>query len=121
MAATHPETELVPYLRGGLSAGDRVKVEHHLAQCAQCRASAHSATVILSRLAEAVDDVPEPDWTRYRAELRQKLRTAQAEPVGLIGRWRRIDLRLPAFGWASATVGAAAVAVLAIALVMHRG
>ncbi|MFZ0680738.1 hypothetical protein, partial [Candidatus Binatus sp.] len=31
------------------------------------------------------------------------------------------DLRLPVFGWPSMAVGTAAVAVLAIAIVMHRG
>jgi len=120
MAANHPETELVPYLRGGLSADERIQVGRHLQQCEQCRKSAQSSAAILSQLSNALDDVRPPDWTRYRTELRRKLNTIEAEPTGVPGRWRRSTLRLPAFGWPSMVMGAA-VAVLAIALVMHRG
>jgi anti-sigma factor RsiW len=123
MAATHPENELIPYLRGELSADERARVGAHLEGCAQCRESADAAAAILSNLARVVDDVGEPDWTEYRAGLKRKLRASQAESASVRGRWRwrREDLRLPVFGWPSMAVGVAAVAVLAIAIVMHRG
>ena len=124
MATNHPETELIPYLRGELSADESARVGTHLEGCAQCRATADASTAILSNLARVVDDVREPDWATYRGELKRKLRASQASSPTMRGRLQRMreDLRLPVFrGWPSMAIGAAAVAVLAIALVMHRG
>src|SRR5208283_5700256 len=123
MAAIHPETELVPYLRGELSADDRARVGAHLEGCAQCRELAEASSAILSYLARAVDQVREPDWVEYRGELMRKLRAGQARNASIRGRWRwrRADVRLPVFGWPSIAISAAAVAVLAIVVVMHRG
>ena len=123
MASIHPETELIPYLREELSADERARVRAHLEGCAQCRESALASSTILSNLARAVDEVREPNWTDYRAELKRKLRASQARRATIRGRWRwrREDVRLPAFGWPSMAMGAAAVVVLAIALVMHSG
>src|SRR5271156_5207880 len=123
MAEIHPETELIPYLRGELSADERARVGAHLEGCAQCRASADASSAILTSLARVVDEVRDPDWTAYRAELTRKLRARQACSATLRGRWRsrRADLRLPVFGWPSMALGTAAVAVLAIALMFHRG
>ena len=123
MATTHPETELIPYLRNELSADERARVGAHLQGCAQCRESADASSAMLSNLARVVDGVSEPDWAVYRSELRRKLRASQVPSASVRGRWRwrREDLRLPAFGWPSMAMGAAAVAVLAIAIVMHRG
>ena len=118
MAAIHPETELVPYLRGELNADERARVGAHLAGCAQCREAAESSASILKNLASAVDGVREPDWVAYRSQLRQKLRASQASSGRVRGRWWA-DLQMPVFRWPSMAMGAAAVAVLAIA--MHRG
>src|SRR5579863_8025778 len=124
MATRHPETEIVPYLRGELSADERARVGAHLEGCAQCRESAEASSAILSNLTRAVEGVRDPDWTEYRAELKRKLRARQASSVTMRGRLQRMreDLRLPVFGARpSMALGAAAVAVLAIAIVMHRG
>ena len=48
MAAIHPETELVPYLRNELSGDERRLVEEHLDQCAQCRESAMSLRLLIN-------------------------------------------------------------------------
>jgi anti-sigma factor RsiW len=120
MTRIHPETEIVPYLRGELSADERARVGTHLEGCAQCREAAKASSAILSNLARVVDDVREPDWAEYRGELRRKLRAAQAGSASVRGRWWA-DLRRPVFGWPSMAMGAAAVAVLAIAIVMNRG
>jgi|SRR5208282_1194707 len=120
MAAIHPETEIVPYLRGELSAAERARVEAHLQGCADCRESAQASAAILSDLARAVDDVREPDWADYRAELKRKLRAVQASRGQVRGRWWA-DLQLPVFRWPSMAMGAAAVAALAIAILVHRG
>ncbi|HKN13549.1 MAG TPA: zf-HC2 domain-containing protein [Candidatus Binatus sp.] len=123
MAENHPDTELIPYLRGELSPDERARVRTHLEGCAQCRESAEESSAIVSNLARVVDDVREPDWADYQRELKRKLRAAQAGNAGVRGRWRwrRADVRLPVFGWPSMAMATAAVAVLAIAIVMHRG
>jgi anti-sigma factor RsiW len=121
MRANHPENELVPYLRGELGADERMQIERHLAQCAQCQRSAESAAAMLAQLAEAIDNVRAPDWVRYRAELRRKLRIVRTAGVDVPGWWRRSWIRMTGFGWPSMAIGATAVAVIAIALVMHRG
>ena len=121
MAARHPETELVPYLRGGLGADRRALVQQHLDQCAQCRTSAESASGILSQLSAVVGAAPTPDWVAYRADLRRKLLTARPEPADARAQLRSALFRIPAFGWPSIAIGAAAAAMLAIVLVTHRG
>ena len=121
--AIHPETELIPYLRGELSADERARVGAHLEGCAQCRESADASSALLSNLARVIEGVRDPNWAEYRGELKRKLRASQAASASVRGRWRRVreDLRLPAFGWPSMTMATAAVAVLAIAIVIHRG
>jgi len=123
MAVVHPETELIPYLRGELSADARARVAAHLEGCADCRASMDSSSALLTGLARVLDDVREPDWNAYRADLRHKLRARQAASVSLRARWRqrRADVRLPVFGWPSMALGTAAIAVLALTLIFHRG
>jgi anti-sigma factor RsiW len=120
MAATHPEIELVPYLRGELSADERAQVEAHLEGCAQCRESAEASSAILSSLERLVDNVREPDWEAYRGELTRKLRATQENRGRASERWWP-DFQRPGWRWPSMAMGAAAVAVLAIAIVMHRG
>ena len=96
MASIHPETELIPYLREELSADERARVRAHLEGCAQCRESALASSTILSNLARAVDEVREPNWTDYRAELKRKLRASQARkrdhsrPLAMAKRGRSI-------------------------------
>jgi anti-sigma factor RsiW len=120
MATVHPETEIVPYIRGELSADESARVRAHLVECAQCRESAEASQAILSSLARAVDDVRDPDWASYRIELRRKLRDAEASRGRVRARWWA-DLQQPALRWPSMAIGAAAVAVLAVAIAMHRG
>jgi anti-sigma-K factor RskA len=120
MSGNHPDFDLVPYLRGELSADERTRVERHLEECADCRKLADSSVVILSKLAQAIDEVRPPDWNVYRAELRRKLAEKQAEGRDAGARWWRRELRLPELGWPSMALTAVAVAVLAIAIGMHR-
>src|SRR4029077_5769820 len=121
MPSNHPDSELVPYLRGELSADDQARVLRHLEDCADCRAAADSSSAILSQLARAVDDVGAPDWTSYRAELMRKLAERQAIGRDIRARWWRPELRLPVVGWPSMALGALALAMLAIAIGLHRG
>ncbi|MGC2495012.1 anti-sigma factor family protein, partial [Candidatus Binatus sp.] len=78
MTTDHPDTEIVPYLRGELSADERARVGAHLEGCAQCRESADASAAMLENLARVVDDVREPDWAEYRGQLKRKLHASQA-------------------------------------------
>jgi anti-sigma factor RsiW len=69
----HPETELIPYLRGELPAEDQTAVSRHLGQCATCRVSLEETRGALEALCAERPAPPEPDWRRYRAELRAAL------------------------------------------------
>jgi anti-sigma factor RsiW len=104
MAVTHPETALVPYVRGELSGRERDSVAHHLEGCGQCRESAESFRSLLGELSARIEELPTPEWTAYRAQLRRKL-AQRLEPRP---RW----WQLPA-AWASLAT-AAAVAALAL-------
>ena len=70
---SHVETELIPYLRGELAAADRERVAQHLAGCAACQRQLDDTREILLALRAQAPQPPEPDWRRYRAELRGKL------------------------------------------------
>jgi anti-sigma factor RsiW len=102
MAATHPETALVPFIRGELAGAERERVAEHLERCGQCRESAESFRFMLAELATRLDELPTPDWSIYRAQLRRKL-AERNEPRE---RWWR-----PAFGWAGLAAAAAAAAL----------
>lgn len=102
MALTHPETALVPFIRGELAGAELNRVAEHLERCGQCRESAESFRLMLGELATRIDELPTPDWTVYRAQLRRKL-AARNEPRE---RWWR-----PAFGWAGLAAAAAAAAL----------
>lgn len=104
MAATHPETALVPYLRGELSGAERELVATHLEHCGQCQEATASFRSLLAELATAVEELPTPDWTAYRSELRRKI-AARSEPREP---WWRLS-----FGWAG-LAAAAVAAVLAL-------
>jgi anti-sigma factor RsiW len=106
MAMTHPETALVPYIRGELSGREHDSVASHLEQCGECRASAESFRALLGELSARIEELPTPDWTIYRAQLRRKL----AERMEPRPRWWHAG-----WAWASlATASAAAVAILAL-------
>jgi anti-sigma factor RsiW len=103
----HPETELIPYLRGELHGEEEESVSRHLRECAICRGSLEEIRGALEALRAARPILPEPDWRRYRAELRRQL-GARSAP-----RW---SWRLPRLVPIAAT---AAVASIALVLVMR--
>ena len=106
MFARHPETLLIPHLRGELDAAARARVEAHLRGCPRCRTEADGLSGALDRLRQQVGDLPTPAWTSYRADLRRKLAArAHRAPV-----WRR-----PLLVWTSfAAAGVAALAVFTL-------
>ncbi len=111
MATKHPEAALIPYARGELGIEERARVEQHLAGCAECRAVAESSLGVLRKVAQFVDEAPEPDWTAYRYELRRKLAAHQEARAP----WWRSGFALTALGGLGA-----AVAALLIVVSIHR-
>jgi len=103
MPATHPETALVPHLRGELAGAERERVAAHLQGCAQCRESAESFRSLLAELAARIDELPTPEWSAYRAQLRRKL-AERSEPRE---RWWRPGLLWGGFAVAAATAALA--------------
>ncbi len=70
---SHPETEIVGFVRGELTESERHRVEAHLVACAECRATADAFRGLLTELAASTPSAPIAPWTTYRSELRTKL------------------------------------------------
>jgi anti-sigma factor RsiW len=83
--ARHPDTDLVPYLRGELPPAERERVARHLEECPDCKQDTELLRDLLGNLAHAIGEPPEISWPRYRAELRVKLEARR----GLSPWWRR--------------------------------
>lgn len=83
--ATHPDTDLVPYLRGELPPADRERVARHLEDCPDCRRDTVELRGLLGDLARSVVQPPALNWTRYRAELGEKLEARRGRRAW----WRR--------------------------------
>src|SRR5262249_27000622 len=84
--ATHPDSELVPYLRGELTPAERERVARHLEECPDCRQDTEVLRELLdNNVARAIGEPPAVNWARYRAELREKLDRRRARSVW----WRR--------------------------------
>jgi anti-sigma factor RsiW len=83
--AKHPDVDLVPYLRGELTPGERERIARHLEECPDCRQDTEQLRDLLGDVARSIDEPPPINWTRYRAELREKLEARRARPWW----WRR--------------------------------
>jgi anti-sigma factor RsiW len=68
----HPETALVPYVRGELTPPERARVASHLEACDRCRVALTDVRAVLGALTPPPAPA-EPHWGRYRAELRARL------------------------------------------------
>ena len=109
--ATHPETELIPLLRGELSNEERARVQHHVDDCAECRTSMEQLAATMRTVSRRLEELPTPEWSAYRRELRLKMAAreeARAHPW-----WR------PSVIWTALGTAAVAVAALVLALVMR--
>lgn len=115
MITWHPETALVPYLRGELDGEEQARVARHLESCASCREAADSAATAMRELARRVEDVPIPDPATYRAGLYRKLHARADRGKREPGWWRPriVGLSLGAFG--------AVAAALMLIFVMRQG
>jgi anti-sigma factor RsiW len=91
--AKHPDTDLVPYLRGELTPADRERVARHLEECPDCRQDTELLRDLLGHVARSIDQPPELNWARYRAELREKLEARRGRRAWW---WRPAPLALSA-------------------------
>lgn len=69
----HPETELIPFLRGELAAMDHERVAAHVAGCPECRGAIQESRLVLDALAARRPAPPAVDWGGYQAELRARM------------------------------------------------
>src|SRR2546422_526577 len=76
--AKHPDTDLVPYLRGELAPAERERVARHLEECPDCRQATEQLRDLLDQVARSIGQPPDVNWARYRAELREKLDARRA-------------------------------------------
>jgi len=83
--AKHPDTDLVPYLRGELPPADRERVARHLEECPDCRQDTEQLRDLLGQLSRSIAQPPGVNWAHYRAELREKLEARRERRV----LWRR--------------------------------
>jgi len=83
--ATHPDSDLVPYLRGELPPAERERVARHLEECPDCKQDTEVLRELIDNVARVIGEPPPVNWARYRAELREKLDARRARPVW----WRR--------------------------------
>jgi anti-sigma-K factor RskA len=110
MSATHPEIDLVPFSRGELNAAERDRVQHHLDGCGQCRESIGALAATLQQVSAHLEELPTPEWSAYRRELRLKL----ARRTETRSRWWR-----PGVVWASLATASLGIAALILALTMR--
>jgi anti-sigma factor RsiW len=73
MAREHPESDLVPYLRGDLAPAECLRVARHLEECPGCRGDVAVLRELLAELRAALPEPPPVHWARWQAELREKL------------------------------------------------
>lgn len=111
MFTGHPETSLIPYLRGELRDSERESIELHLRDCAACRSQSEGLARTLGVIARHIESLPTPEWTAYRRELRLKL---AAREVAAHRWWRH------GFVWGTlAASGIAAVTLISVKA-LHR-
>jgi anti-sigma factor RsiW len=113
MAATHPQIELIPFLRGELNAAERERVQHHLDDCGECRAELDALGATMRLVSARLEELPAPEWSAYRRELRLKL----ANRAESRSRWWRRPIVL----WPSIATAGVATAALILALSMRPG
>src|SRR5437867_11705676 len=77
----HPDTDLVPYLRGELPPADRERVARHLEECPDCRQDTERLPDLLGQLSRSIGQPREVNWAHCRAELRGKLEARRGRRV----------------------------------------
>lgn len=110
----HLDHELSAYLDGELEAADRVRVEAHLAGCADCRQVIEDLRLMVRRAGALDDRPPERDlWPAIEARIAS---ASTADVVPLASRRRRITFSVPQLAAAALALMALSTAVAAMAM-----
>ncbi len=88
---SHPEADLIAYVRGELGEPAARRVADHLAACPECTGAVEDFRRILHGLASSIPEPPPIHWGPYRAELRQKLEARRQRAWG----WQWLRRPLP--------------------------
>ena len=97
---SHPQADLIAYLRGELGEPDARRVADHLAACPECTRAVEDFRRILDGLASSMPEPPHVHWGAYRAELKEKLEARRQRAWG----WQWLRRPLP-LGLAAAAAG----------------
>src|SRR5215467_10542962 len=89
--ATHPDSDLVPYLRGELPPAERERVARHLEECPDCKQDTEVLRELIDNVARVIGEPPPVNWARYRAELAAGL-VAASDAAGAVGEPRECPL-----------------------------
>lgn len=127
---SHPEADLIAYLRGELAERDAGRVADHLAACPECTRAVEDFRGILHGLASSIPEPPQIQWGAYRAELREKLEARRRSwgwqwlrrpvPVALSAAAAGVLLILGVQSWISRPLGNGDLASLEETVVASR-
>jgi hypothetical protein len=90
------------------------KHQAHINSCARCRATWESMRTVHAEITSMETDIPEPDWTQFRASIRDELLSRSIQRESTMRRWTGWAIR-PAVAWALSmlmVVGITTVTVL---------
>ena len=90
------------------------KHQGHIDGCARCRATWQSMRTVHAEITSMETDIPEPDWTQFRASIRDELLSRSIQRESTMRRWTGWAIR-PAVAWALSmlmVVGITTVTVL---------
>jgi anti-sigma factor RsiW len=79
----HPETEIVPFVRGELPPAERARVVAHVHGCAECRRAVEETRAVLALLAASLPGAPALDVGPYQAEVRARVQAHRGD----VQRW----------------------------------
>lgn len=75
----------------------------HLDECERCRATFASVQAMHSGISTMDDELPEPDWSEFRAGVRDELLSRSIQRESAVRRWTGWAVR-PATAWAMSIV-----------------
>jgi hypothetical protein len=75
------------------------KQREHLQGCPRCNSTWQSVRSVHSEVTSLNTDIPEPDWTEFRASVRDRLLSRSIQRESAVRRWTGWAIR-PAMAWA---------------------
>jgi hypothetical protein len=86
---------------------------HHLASCPRCLATWESVRSVHAEITPQDLEIPEPDWSDFRASVRDELLSRSVQRQSVVRRWTGWDVR-PAVAWALSIMLAIGITTLAV-------